>query len=341
MNKLYIIGNGFDLAHDLETRYSDFIFWYFNKSIELKNKPGTGSYSGELMNIVNDQYRLVKYDSLDSLMKDLNPRRQAFQTKSSLFEHLLTRLRDLNWVDIEIEYFRGLVDLMNNYEQQYFRSEIKAINNLRNYNANFILIKEQLIEYLQTIKTEGYNETIRDRIKDDLSSCSYNSVLFLVFNYTDIINRYKIMLNLNEAQVINIHGRLGDEGNPIIFGYGDEMNEYYGRIESLNLNEFTQNIKSFWYLGSNNLRALDSFLNADNYKVSIMGHSCGISDRVLLNSVFCHLHCKGIRIFYHKRNENENDYFEKTQEISRHFPQELKYRMRILIDPFPESKSLS
>ena len=30
MNRLVIIGNGFDLAHGLKTRYEDFINWYWD-----------------------------------------------------------------------------------------------------------------------------------------------------------------------------------------------------------------------------------------------------------------------------------------------------------------------
>ena len=29
MNRLVLIGNGFDLAHGLKTRYEDFINWYW------------------------------------------------------------------------------------------------------------------------------------------------------------------------------------------------------------------------------------------------------------------------------------------------------------------------
>ena len=31
MNRIIIIGNGFDLAHGLATRYEDFINWYWEK----------------------------------------------------------------------------------------------------------------------------------------------------------------------------------------------------------------------------------------------------------------------------------------------------------------------
>lgn len=31
MNRLLLIGNGFDLAHGLKTKYEDFIDWYLNQ----------------------------------------------------------------------------------------------------------------------------------------------------------------------------------------------------------------------------------------------------------------------------------------------------------------------
>ncbi len=34
MNKLVLIGNGFDLAHGLKTRYTDFLLWYLNNTIQ-------------------------------------------------------------------------------------------------------------------------------------------------------------------------------------------------------------------------------------------------------------------------------------------------------------------
>ena len=33
MNRIILIGNGFDLAHGLPTRYEDFINWYWEKRV--------------------------------------------------------------------------------------------------------------------------------------------------------------------------------------------------------------------------------------------------------------------------------------------------------------------
>ena len=61
MNRLILIGNGFDLAHGLKTSYKDFIFWYldtcFNNAGIYENTP----YEDEYIYVrVQDHYRLMK-----------------------------------------------------------------------------------------------------------------------------------------------------------------------------------------------------------------------------------------------------------------------------------------
>jgi len=139
--------------------------------------------------------------------------------------------------------------------------------------------------------------------------------------------------------VINIHGKLNDPDNPIIFGYGDEMDPHYEKIENLNNNEFLRNIKSFGYFRTDNYQKVIRFIEGvyNEFTVKILGHSCGLSDRILLNTIFEHPNCKAIKIYYYQKSETENDYFEKTQEISRHFKASGKGDMRTKIVPFSKS----
>jgi hypothetical protein len=83
------------------------------------------------------------------------------------------------------------------------------------------------------------------------------------------------------------------------------------------------------------------FVEADPFVLYIMGHSCGLSDRVLLNSIFEHDKCSNIKIYYHDRKDDSTDYFEKTQEISRHFKPENKAMMRKKIVPFEKCSPLT
>ena len=76
--------------------------------------------------------------------------------------------------------------------------------------------------------------------------------------------------------------------NHIIFGYGDEMDDDYKTISKLNDNDYLTNIKSIRYLETDKYRQLLRFINSDYYQIYIMGHSCGNSDRTLLNTLFEH-----------------------------------------------------
>jgi hypothetical protein len=341
MNKIYLIGNGFDLAHGFKTKYSDFLLWFVNKTVKSYHASHSNIYDDDLVTFNSYGYHIKEFDSLNSFKECLSNQRITFTGKNVFFNNLLRQSYDSNWVDIEYEYYRELLAIYKRVEKNNISVIDGAEKMVREINNCFDLIKDQLVEYLQTINTEAHNIQIELRFLDELKNNPYDEVLFLVFNYTNTIESYIKSQKIDNGQVIYIHGQLSKIENPIIFGYGDEMDDYYSKIESLNMNEFLKNFKSFSYFKTNNYLNLSNFLNRNIFKVSIMGHSCGLSDRVLLNSIFCHPNCNNIRIYYHQKNRDENDYVEKTQEISRHFPLDQKSRMRNLIVPFPGSMSLS
>jgi hypothetical protein len=199
-----------------------------------------------------------------------------------------------------------------------------------------------LEEYLSTI--DG-NQKIDKEISEQFSNilrplssaediADRRQMLFLNFNYTSTVELY-IKNSLNNCRINYIHGKLNDENNPIIFGYGDEMDAYYSKIERLNDNNFLNHFKSFGYFKTNNYQNFSGFINSEKFAVYIMGHSCGLSDRILLNSIFEHPNCMWIEIYYYQKDEVKNDFFEKTQEISRHFTVTGKSNMRNMIVPFP------
>ena len=55
------------------------------------------------------------------------------------------------------------------------------------------------------------------------------------------------------------------------------------------------------------------------FQILIMGHSCGNSDRTLLNTLFEHRNCISIKPYFHQINEYEDNYLELVQNISRNF----------------------
>ena len=141
--------------------------------------------------------------------------------------------------------------------------------------------------------------------------------LLLNFNYTQTAK--KLYNDHNIDEIINIHGELNSENNPIIFGYGDELDDDYNKIEKLQNNDFLENIKSISYHKTRNYRELLNFISLGPYQVFIMGHSCGNSDRTLLNTLFEHDNCISIKVFYRQYEDGADNYIDLIKNISRNF----------------------
>lgn len=144
-----------------------------------------------------------------------------------------------------------------------------------------------------------------------------DQILLLNFNYTSTADLY--IPKGSDFKVNHIHGELGNDKNPIIFGYGDELDDDYKEIAKLNDNDYLKNIKSIRYLETDNYRKLLSFIDSAPFQIYIMGHSCGNSDRTLLNTLFEHKNCVSIKPFYYEKPDGSDNYIEIVQNISRNF----------------------
>lgn len=345
MNKLVIIGNGFDLAHGLKTRYNDFIVWYLNKV--LKSFRTNSIFEDDLLIVKN--YNLRQFNDINSVREFLiimkNYDDLEIKYKNNFFQLLLTQFSEFNWVDIEFKYYSHLLIFYKALEESKINKHTNIDIALKELNFCFQSLKIQLREYLNTLDLNEVNtcQDIENHFKSQINikkNDTINKIHLLNFNYTSTIELYTHCFEPNSFKVNYIHGKLNDSLNPLIFGYGDEMDTYYEKIERLNTNEFLRFIKSFGYFKTNNYKNLLRFIDSNYFSVSILGHSCGISDRILLNSIFEHEYCHEIKIYYHKKSDTENDFFEKTQEISRHFKAEKKGEMRKKIVPFSECSPL-
>lgn len=164
-----------------------------------------------------------------------------------------------------------------------------------------------------------------------------NRVMLLNFNYTNIADFYLPHGPHFYCYLVNhIHGELS-KPESIIFGYGDEIDENFKRLSNKNDNEYLKYVKSINYLESSNYRNLLEFIESDTYQIYIMGHSCGNSDRTLLNTLFEHRNCVSIKPFYHKWDDNTDNYMELVQNISRNFTDMKLMRDRVVNKTFCET----
>ena len=86
-----------------------------------------------------------------------------------------------------------------------------------------------------------------------------------------------------------------------------------------------------------NYRDLLEFIETSPYQIFIMGHSCGNSDRTLLNTLFEHKNCISIKPFYYKKGDGSDNHLDLVQNISRNFTDKKLMRDRVVNKTFCEA----
>jgi len=345
MNKLIIIGNGFDLAHGLETRYSDFILWLANKNLNLNRR----GLKGKCINFIipegfdHNDIRFTNIDEVYNINRSTSLKIEDYDANPFL-QNIISKAVETKWVDIEREYYEILTKRVQKLENN---THPNIYNSILNLNIFFNDLKDELVAYLSKENIGDFllKDEINDKLLFEYQEINYSKPFgiakILNFNYTNFISHY---LKRNKLQssvdVINIHGELNNSLNPIIFGYGDEMDLSYQMIERHNKNDLLRFFKSFSYAKTKNYQNLFDFLSSGEYNVTIIGHSCGLSDRVLLNKIFENEKCQKIKIYFKEERDGSTNFDDIVMELSRHFSLIKKHDMRLKITSHSESLPL-
>lgn len=154
MNRLVLIGNGFDLAHGLKTSYADFIHWYWQQRIEnLATEDSKNSDDGLC------SFEMKAHTSWRHLLSYTNPNDRAENTicymeeqkwcslhKYPFLERITQSIETKGWVDIENEYY----ELLKYYALEDMNEEAK-LKFLKSLNDQLDYLKELLVQYLKEI----------------------------------------------------------------------------------------------------------------------------------------------------------------------------------------------
>ena len=407
MNRIIIVGNGFDLAHGLKTKYEDFINWYWENTFKKLQECFKLVFNDGLCRIelertgysLNNYFRITLlpseiYKYLVSLRERYNGIR--ILEVSPFLSRISQSIETKGWVDIEADYYAMLVKRKGKKDE------------LERLNKDFAVIQGLLIEYLNEIQQKEVNEElINDDIRchilapfkqeevavssdkvwkqfidirtsftsdewsrlaeDYFGSGFENLFLYEVNKYNDKIKKYGLdsieeinknvlfpdrimLLNFNYTTtadlympgssrfiVNHIHGELDPQKlNNVIFGYGDESDDEYENLKKMNDNEYLRHIKTSRYLETTKYRDLLSFIESGPFQVVIMGHSCGLSDRTMLNTLFEHENCVSIKPYYYVNKQGKDNYLDIVQNISRNFTNPKLMRDRVVNKTFCE-----
>lgn len=169
MNRIILIGNGFDLAHGMKTSYKDFIndYWiniisdissatervFENSELKINKKP-PGIY-------------LSSITTFEELSKILKSGGSSLTFKNKFLEEINKKKQIQNWVDIENEYYLLLKKSFKDKNCTYQISQL---------NSDFTEIQKLLETYLQKIEY-NFNESFgRDSTDNHLKKAITDKV---------------------------------------------------------------------------------------------------------------------------------------------------------------------
>lgn len=334
MNRLILIGNGFDLAHGLKTSYTDFILDYLTLSIN--SAMVEGDYEDQLISISNENAKILQKNidlktANDSELireildfKDVDGRK-VINFRSELFRDISENFRIFHWFEIEnaysnilLAYVKNTPDYITDINQRNHFSRFKKMND------EFEFLKELLIAYINKIYPKFDRSNLSDKIhnmlfrKDDQYSYNINedATMVLNFNYTNLIENYTDTNNFR-LRINNIHGNIENPEN-ILFGFGDSSHEYYKKMFRIPDQEALRHFKTITPYSLDIVKNTLNFLDLNYFQVVVAGHSCSITDEYILGKIFNHSKCTSVRILHHTDTNNKNDYKERLHNITSH-----------------------
>lgn len=325
-NRIIIVGNGLDIALGLKTHYKDFLLSLLKKYLlaSLNGKVNTPlidlnwSITSNEKNFKNGLNEIQDLDVLLSRFKMYNIR--GGEGFKGFLKSLIDERKILgSWVDLEEFYYKELVDISRRKNckdeilelNESFQELIKELELYLNEEEQKLILDSNnsaLNLFIESLTTRNKNDLLllyHKDAEDFFDIEDPKNICFLDFNYTNTLSQLvDNYYQKNNIEINKIHGSVLDKNNPVIFGYGDDYHDDYRVIQETKIEEAYNYIKPFKYSLNRNYVNLLNVMNSNKFEVYILGHSCGLSDRTLLKTIFEHANCLNLKIYHRGDNSS-------------------------------------
>jgi hypothetical protein len=368
MNKVILLGNGFDLAHGFKTRYCDFIINYlklclvesFHKRIFdndlISIKFHVANYSPSPIEIIERVHSIKDLRQSINFNTDFSAPSMKVQDpifsiscKSDFIRAILSH-ENPTWVDIESEYFKALRDIISKQSSKQRGYVVQLNHQLTTLGA---ALKTYLVQETKNFNISEVHESSPD-FADTIVSLLFSKILLasgtipmrnkygaliVNYNYTDTVNYY-VEKNPHQykVEILNLHGTLTDDS--LIFGFGHVENAAYEMIKHSEIKEAFDGLKMYNYIKTKHYSKLLRYIESDFFEVIILGHSCGKSDGTTMRMIFEHKNCQKITVTH----IGEKEFLDKVKDIMIHCRNDEPFKKISAFDPrlkFPERSRLS
>ena len=319
MKNVLVIGNGFDIAHGLYTKYID--FYNFCNAIkrvlndkreiaireDIKEKLLKSEFMKSTANIINNK-KIVNDEILEKMIKICKDNYWL----NCIKERNLSN--DPHWCDIE-GVIADEISKFSYVTKKYSSTKVRS-QALMNESREIISIYKKIINYTQekqSFKTSVY--LLKEKLLSDLNDLTWMLEIYL----SKFLNRksktYKFFETLNIDYIINfnytdtynklykknipthfIHGKIRNNDKDamnMVFGIGDSINEDDDNYEFIEFQKYYQRI--IYKTGNDYAKWLD---NDEIMNIFIFGHSVNEVDGDIIKRLIARKHTN-IYIYYY------------------------------------------
>lgn len=318
-NRILVVGNGFDLAHGLPTRYTDFLdFLCILKDLNINiNFDHAGNGEETCCNTdTNSNYKKFIEKIRDSSNETWCEKVRKLSYKNHLIDYFIRIKKKENnrWIDFEGKLGEIVHSLDLTYKRAISRSENSSNGSLAERAESQLLdevLRGEPVEFSLTKKPE-YDDIkkAKEILLDDLEHLTESFQLYICnivnkwdteervlgpkypvgvnkcicFNYTNTIERF--YPSIKEEDICYIHGKARDNGRDnLVLGIDDNLDddlklEEYGNYTNIEFKKFYQRI--YKRTGSIYKTWLQPEQTSD---VIFYGHSLGVADREVIREL--------------------------------------------------------
>ncbi len=293
MTNLFIIGNGFDIAHNMNTRYLHFRQYLI------------------------DKYEITE-DIIDNIWCDI-PCPTTYPDGGEVYDNTsagaaIIRIldnaeRDKNWKDVETSLgklpYGDFLDDWSDYnnpdnDKAFFDNIYRNEDNARNLCGALKLICDYFQDWIKTVKMS------KSCLTDFQNLISPENDLFLNFNYTKTLEEL-----YGAKNVCHIHGTKDDE---IFFGHGNNedktssfQSNWFGADSELNQFELElrKNTHGAYQKNANFFSQIIKATNTDGFKIYSYGFSFSEVDKYYLEIIFRNINTKNTTFYLNDYDSTE------------------------------------
>lgn len=298
MTNLFVIGNGFDLAHGLKTSYEDFKLYLMEQvadivEYELVVPEGTEYPDGDIV------YNASEVISM--LLFLINEAELASKYTSKEGKDFIGFEIETKWMDVETSLGNLDFDMVFDNISETEDDEWAVAANNSALADNLIKPVSMLLEYF----TEWINLITVHAIKPkvDFNKRIHKKDQFLTFNYTETL---EVVYKIKQENICHIHGK---QNQSIILGHGkrDNYTETISNIGSADgLNEIHNILrKDTDKCLRDNFKFFENLSNCNVSKIYSYGFSFNDVDAVYLREICEKIDTEKVTWYFNDYNLSE------------------------------------